>query len=167
MAPLAWKREIIPRIGGPGVGLAYALPEINAASPTGESTIDGDRVPITGARLPGAFNCSVLPVSLSIVSGVDVTDRVGTWTGLETLALLFYSGISPAPQVGAASAYIISTKQKASIRYVIFNAESGEADVDFTARGLAYAGATHVALRCVANKCTVVGSLKLLFTWDL
>jgi len=155
--------------GGAGMGVAYALPTISASNPTGgPTTVVGDRVAITGGPLPNLTTyCSVVPISLSVVSARSVTDRVGAWTGTSEMKLLFYSGPSPAPQVGSASLYVTRTTQNASIRYVIFNAESGNADSDVFSRSIAYAGATHVAIQCEVTKATVVGSYKLLFSWDL
>jgi len=155
---------------GAGMGTAYALPTISASSPAGGPiTVVGDRVAITGdVPLPNLTTyCSVVPISLSVVSGVTATDRVGTWTGTSEMKLLFYSGISPAPQVGSATLYVTKTTQNASIRYVISNAESGNADSDVFSRSINYSGATHVAIQCVVTKAVVVGSYKLLFSWDL
>ena len=153
-----------------GMGLAYALPTISASDPTGgPTTVVGDRVEITGnVPLPNTTTyCSVVPISLSVVSTRSVTDRVGAWTGTSEMKLLFYSGISPAPQVGSATLYVTNTTQNASIRYVIFNAESGNADSDVFSRSITYSGATHVAIQCVVTKAVVVCSYKLLFSWNL
>jgi len=153
-----------------GMGLAYALPTISASDPTGgPTTVVGDRVEITGnVPLPNTTTyCSVVPISLSVVSTRSVTDRVGAWTGTSEMKLLFYSGISPAPQVGSATLYVTNTTQNASIRYVVFNAESGNADSDVFSRSITYSGATHVAIQCVVTKAVVVGSYKLLFSWNL
>jgi hypothetical protein len=155
---------------GAGMGVAYALPAISASDPAGgPTTVVGDRVAITGDVPLGSLTtyCSVVPISLSVVSTRSVTDRVGAWTGTSEMKLLFYSGPSPAPQVGSASLYITRTTQDARIRYVVFNAESGNADSDVFSRTIAYAGATHVAIQCVVTKATVVGSYKLLFSWNL
>jgi len=154
---------------GAGMGVAYALPAISASNPTGgPTTVVGDRVAITGDALGSLTTyCSVVPISLSVVSARSVTDRVGAWTGTSEMKLLFYSGPSPAPQVGSATLYIAKTTQNASIRYVVFNAESGNADSDVFSRTLAYSGATHVAIQCTVTKAVVVGSFKLLFSWNL
>jgi len=156
-------------VGGAGMGVAYALPTISASNPTGgPTTVVGDRVAITGGPLPNLTTyCSVVPISLSVTSSVTATDRVGTWAGTSEMKLLFYSGISPAPQVGSATLYVSKTAQNARIRYVVFTAESGNADSDVFSRSIAYAGATHVAIQCEVTKATVVGSYKLLFSWDL
>jgi len=155
---------------GAGMGVAYALPTISASSPAGGPiTVVGDRVAITGdVPLPNlSVYCSVVPISLSVVSSVTVTDQVGRWTGTSEMKLLFYSGISPAPQVGSATLYVTNTTQNARIRYDVGNAESGNADSDVFSRSITYSGATHVAIQCVVTKAVVVGSYKLLFSWNL
>ena len=157
-------------VGSDGMGIAYALPTISASSPTGGLiTVVGDRVAITGdVPLPDqSIYCSIVPISLSITSSVTATDRVGSWAGSVEMKLLFYSGVAPAPQVGSATLYVCQTSQNARIRYVVNNAESGNANSDFIARAISYSGATHVAIQCGLAKSIVVGSFKLLFAWDL
>ena len=157
-------------VGGAGMGVAYALPTISASSPAGGPiTVVGDRVAITGdVPLPNlSVYCSVVPISLSVTSSVTATDQGGTWAGTSVMKLLFYSGISPAPQVGSATLYVSKTAQNAGIRYDVGNAESGNADSDVFSRSIAHSGATHVAIQCVLTKSVVIGSYKLLFSWDL
>ena len=160
---------------GAGMGVAYALPAISASDPTGgPTTVVGDRVAITGDVPLGSLTtyCSVVPISLSVTSSVTATDDVGAWTGTSEMKLLFYSGPSPAPQVGSATLYVTKTTQNASIRRRDHTeGESGNADSDVFSRSIepwmAYSGATHVAIQCVVTKATVVGSYKLLFSWNL